>query len=157
MIITAPEYKENLHKMKKTKIFLAGGISGCEDWQAEVAEELDNRDKIVFNPRRNDFPSEPTQQEELEQVRWEIQHMDETNEILFWFSDATIQPITLFEFGKWLTWVQHIPPYCKPLYVGIHPNYPKRMNLHAQIALTRPDLHFVNSIRELLIQIDEEH
>ena len=66
-VVTAPN-KANLQPYEIC-CFLAGGITGCKDWQNEVIKELENFDKIsnrqldklvVFNPRRDVFPTGPT-------------------------------------------------------------------------------------------------
>ena len=50
------------------KIFLAGGISQCPNWQEEIVKKLinDNRLKkdvkiIIFNPRCKEIPEENSQ------------------------------------------------------------------------------------------------
>lgn len=151
MILKAPKYQET----EGPTIFLAGGITGCADWQAQMAVAMSNRGYTVFNPRRDDFPElMTTQEDELEQVRWEKYHMEKAHKIIFWFAEETVQPITLFEFGKWLNY--NSMGYRKPMVVGIHPNYPRRMNLHAQIALARPNLEIMNSLEGIRDKIDEE-
>jgi len=45
-------------------IFLAGGITGCPQWQSTVTNKLLSEDAsggVLYNPRRADFPmSDPT-------------------------------------------------------------------------------------------------
>ena len=66
-VVTAPD-KANLQPYEIC-CFLAGGITDCKDWQNEVIKELENFDKtsngqldklVLFNPRRDVFPNEPT-------------------------------------------------------------------------------------------------
>lgn len=66
-VVTAPD-KANLQPYEIC-CFLAGGITGCKDWQSEVIKELENFDKIsngqldklvLFNPRRDVFPDDLT-------------------------------------------------------------------------------------------------
>lgn len=40
---------------KDIKLFLAGGITGTEDWQSQVVELLKGSDLTLVNPRRKDF------------------------------------------------------------------------------------------------------
>ena len=65
-VVTAPD-KANLQPYEIC-CFLAGGITGCKDWQSKVIKKLESYDKInnglldklvVFNPRRDVFPDEP--------------------------------------------------------------------------------------------------
>jgi hypothetical protein len=60
-IITAPEPYEDADDIK---VFLAGGITGCENWQSEVLDiisrKLENNmyfpnNIVFFNPRREVF------------------------------------------------------------------------------------------------------
>ena len=37
-------------------IFCAGGITGCPDWQSQIAELLKPSSWIILNPRRANFP-----------------------------------------------------------------------------------------------------
>lgn len=42
-------------------LFLAGGITGCPDWQQELVQLLRDADLILLNPRRAHFPmADPT-------------------------------------------------------------------------------------------------
>jgi len=36
----------------KRSVFLAGGITGCEDWQDEIVEMLKDTNFVLLNPRR---------------------------------------------------------------------------------------------------------
>jgi hypothetical protein len=35
------------------------------------------------------------------QIAWEYHHLKQAEAIMFWFCKETIQPIVLFELGKW--------------------------------------------------------
>ena len=61
-VITAPEYYSP--KNNELCVFLAGGITNCDDWQQEVIyylkhipEEKTDR-LVVFNPRRTKWPKD---------------------------------------------------------------------------------------------------
>lgn len=160
MIVTAPERKGRFDYLGYAqKVFLAGGITGCEDWQKGIAEEISGYGCVVFNPRREFFPAGTNEKLEMEQVQWEHDHLEMAQEIIFWFSDQTIQPITLFELGKMLYMVDHVSNMqlrYKSIFVGIHPNYSRRMNLIAQISIARPKIVVVSSIEEILKQWNDE-
>lgn len=80
-------------------VFLAGGITGCPDWQAEARERIHDRmpEAVVINPRRSVF--DPSSDEAL-QVEWEHRHLHLVDVVLFWFPDASSdQPIAMYELG----------------------------------------------------------
>jgi len=161
MIINAPERKNSLDYLHYGQtIFLAGGITGVGDWQKYMAEEISQRGCVVFNPRRDFFPTGTDLALETEQVQWEHDHLVKAKEIIFWFAEETIQPITLFELGSILHMVNEVlndgQLRYKPIFVGIHPNYPRRMNLVAQLAIMRPELKIASSLEEILEQWDDE-
>ena len=121
-------------------VFLAGGITGCPDWQLDIRVKL--KDIIMFNPRRKDFPiGDPDAA--LEQIKWEHDYLRIANAILFWFPCETLCPIVLYELGAWSMMVT------KPIFVGVHPDYKRRQDVEIQTKLVRPDVSIVYSIQEL--------
>lgn len=106
--IKAPE-KEDRKIVSACNIFLAGGITGCRDWQQEVIDHLKYYEKIygyfgvvhVYNPRRNDFDIEDPNAA-IEQIRWEHEHLKKCNIFsVFFEASGSVQPISLYELGKW--------------------------------------------------------
>lgn len=94
-----------------TTIFLAGAIDMGEakDWQAEVVEYLeaktnDNFSVGVFNPRRDDWDSSWSQEignaQFFEQVTWELNHINNCDIAVVYFTKDSKAPITLMELGK---------------------------------------------------------
>jgi hypothetical protein len=57
-----------------SSLFLAGGITGCPDWQADLRAQLGDLPLALLNPRRA---------------------------ISFWFPAEALQPIALYELGAW--------------------------------------------------------
>ena len=59
------------HEMKvKNSVFLAGGITGCPDWQSDIVKMLSDTDLTLLNPRRADFPiGDPDAA--FDQIQWE--------------------------------------------------------------------------------------
>lgn len=114
-------------------IFLAGGISGCPDWQTEAAQRLSSG-VTVFNPRRDNFPiTDPAAAPE--QVDWEYDHLLMADVVLFWFPESVVaQPIALLEFGVWAL------RSTKPVAVGADPRYPRAFDVRHQASLYQPDL-----------------
>jgi hypothetical protein len=120
-------------------LFLAGGITGCPNWQAIVVEQLQDTPLTLFNPRRGQFPiHDPTASEV--QIRWEYDHLRKADAILFWFPWETLCPIVLYELGAWSM-------TNKPLFVGVHPHYQRHRDVQIQTALVRPDVAIVYSWR----------
>jgi hypothetical protein len=66
-----------------TSIFLAGGITNCENWQQKVSEVLLKETSFfVLNPRRANF--DRTKKEESEsQIRWEHFYLNRADKVFF--------------------------------------------------------------------------
>lgn len=142
-------YIEALENLERTpgykSLFLAGGITGCPDWQQEMKQLLSDTDLILFNPRRANFPiHDPNAANE--QITWEHKYLREADAIQFWFAKETIQPIVLYELGSWSM-------TDKPIFVGLHPEYPRRQDVEIQTSLVRPDIKIVYSLQDLSQQI----
>lgn len=125
------------------ELFLAGGITNVADWQETAVTALADCPGTLFNPRRVSYdhldPSLAT-----EQIEWEYTALDRADAILFWFADGgSPQPITLFELGSWAR-------TDKPLFVGVHPDYVRAIDVHTQLGLLRPGLHISDSLGDTL-------
>lgn len=152
--IEAPEK----HYTGEISIFLAGGITNCPDWQKEMVELLKDLDIVIFNPRRENFPiGEKTAA--YEQIEWEFEFLDRVDMILFWFSRGSLNPIVLFEYGKWLmnTRTKGLGIY-KPIFVGIDPEYERRADVEIQTNLENTYIgsRIVYSLKDLANQIKKE-
>lgn len=119
-------------------VFLAGGISRCPDWQAEVRHQLVNEDCVVLNPRRAEFDlTDPDG--ERDQVRWECEHrkLEHQTVMMFWFPKSeSDQPIALLELGAELA----KPGAGRRLVVGADPAYLRYGNLVEQCRNDRPEI-----------------
>jgi hypothetical protein len=137
-------------------VFLAGGITGCPDWQKEARAALEKHDGTgeplwpcaILNPRREDFPMHDPDAAE-EQITWEYQALRDADIILFWFCKETVQPIVLFELGA--TMERHYyqdeddeldtAPEKRwggdKLVIGIEPGYAREQDVRVQVALRR--------------------
>jgi hypothetical protein len=113
-------------------IFLAGGISGVRDWQRDAIELLRPAWPAIYNPRRAEFPT-GDDDAGAGQIRWEFDQLAAADAILFWFSFETVQPIVLYELGRWAA-------SDKPLAVGADPRYERRFDVVQQLHLARPGL-----------------
>lgn len=101
-IIEAP----NCDAIKFASVFLAGGITKCEDWQSEVIKRLEPHGITVFNPRRKRFDiSDAT--EELRQITWEFRKLEEMDIFSMYFCNSeSVQPICMYELGRYICRMQ---------------------------------------------------
>ena len=126
-------------------LFLAGGITGCPNWQKDVVSWLKKSDFTVFNPRREDFPiGNPGAAKE--QITWEHNHLRIAQRLLFWFPCETLCPIVLYELGAWSMTK-------KQIFVGVHPDYKRRQDVEIQTRLARPDVDIVYELEGLVAQV----
>lgn len=126
-------------------VFLAGGITGCPDWQAEAASMLAGLDIAVLNPRREDFPMhDPAAAEE--QIRWEFRALTGADVILFWFPDSgpIAQPVALYELGRYTA-------LRKRFVVGRDPNYVRRQDVDIQMLLAVPTMKVHDSLEDTVL------
>jgi hypothetical protein len=87
------------------KIFLAGSIEmgKAEDWQQKVITAVSDFEKVIYNPRRENWDSSWVQTIDnpkfKEQVDWELEGLEESDLIIMNFTPETMSPISLMEFG----------------------------------------------------------
>ena len=97
----------SLGNPKVSKIFLAGTIDNgnSKDWQQELINELGqieiecNTYFEVYNPRRKNWVKNPSKDLMEEQIKWEQDHLDESDLIIMVFSNKSQSPISLLELG----------------------------------------------------------
>jgi hypothetical protein len=135
----------NIYEENEDSIFLAGGITGCPDWQKEVIDNLGNSNLVLFSPRRKNFPIHDPSASDA-QIKWEHDYLRKASSILFWFPCETLCPIVLYELGAWSM-------TNKQLFVGVHPNYERRRDVEIQTKYVRPDINVVYSLDDLCKQI----
>jgi hypothetical protein len=129
-------------------LFLAGGITGTFDWQAEVTKRLARLPLVILNPRRRNFPIDDPAAAKG-QIAWEFRHLRRATAVLFWFPPETLCPIALFELGG-----RTMVP-AQPLFVGTHPTYARRADVEIQLRLARPEVRVVSDVAELACQVEE--
>ena len=126
-------------------LFFAGGITACFDWQSQLARDLADLPFTILNPRRRHFPmNDPTAA--AAQIAWEHRHLRKAGAVLFWFPSETLCPITLYELGAWSM-------SAKPLFIGTHPDYQRRLDVEIQTRLARPEVTVVSSLDDLAQQV----
>ena len=128
-------------------IFLAGGITGCPNWQKEMRGLLSETNLLLLNPRRDDFPIGDPDAASI-QITWEYNALRAAAAILFWFPCETICPIVLYELGAWSM-------TDKLMFVGVHPGYQRRQDVEIQTKLARPDIHITTSLNSLAGQVKQ--
>lgn len=126
-VIQAPE-PIGVIRESSVKLFLAGGISGCQNWQSkmiDILQKTPTSDMVIFNPRRDgDLAQEGD--EASRQIAWEQAAMCRSNVISFWFPKETLCPITLFELG-------YAVGLKKKMAVGIEPGYLREFDIRVQL------------------------
>jgi hypothetical protein len=148
-VVTAPDL---LVERDGISVFLAGGITGCPDWQSEVIEllreDINLRGSVgdnayVLNPRRPDFDVNNHTLSE-QQIRWEFEHINRADLMLFWFPAETLCPITLYELGRAVG-------SNKKVFIGIHPEYKRKFDLEVQCGLLTGGRNVISSTMEDLV------
>lgn len=104
MNVIYPPNKQSCFNGEST-VFLAGSIEmgAAVDWQKEVIDQLKDFPITFFNPRRPDWDSTWKQGQHEEpfrgQVMWELDNIDDSYIIFFYFDPNTKSPISLLELG----------------------------------------------------------
>jgi hypothetical protein len=147
IVIQAPNEIYSLENNNNVKIFLAGGITNCPDWQKEIIEKLKDFPCLtIYNPRRENFPiDDPTAAEQ--QITWEFNHLRDANIVIFWFSKGSLNPIVLYELGA------HGVFSDRPIFLGIDPEYERKQDVIIQTSLARPNQKICFSINEFVEEI----
>jgi len=149
LIIEAPNEVYSLENNGNVKMFLAGGITNCPDWQKEVLDQLkDIPNLTIYNPRRANFPiGDPNAAEQ--QITWEFNHLRDADIIIYWFSRGSLNPIVLFELGKWGLSSQ------RPILIGLDPEYERQQDVRIQTQLARPEITIFDSLDEIIDAVFE--
>lgn len=140
-IVTAPD--EHIITDYDVSCFLAGGITGCVDWQHEVIGELnkyDNKydleDLIIFNPRREYFNTKDLSATD-QQIAWEFIYLNKMDIFSVYFTKDTLQPIVLYELGRYIEVMKNTFPrdYHKRIIISIEPGYERTVDVILQTNL----------------------
>jgi len=92
-------------KAKSPRLFLAGSIEmgKAQDWQSIIENALESLPGTIYNPRRENW--DPSWAQDIknddfyEQVRWELQALEDSDVIVMYLESNTISPISLLELG----------------------------------------------------------
>ena len=123
-------------------VFLAGGMSWCEDWQAQMARDLRAEAGVLLSPRIN----KPPYPDREMQAWWEIRGRRQCGATVFYFPDTpkSVQPVTWYEMGA----------NCqsgKPTAVYVDAGHRRRLDIEERIAVNQPAAYIANSLAELTI------
>jgi len=135
---------ENTHNVK---LFLAGGITNCPDWQSVLIDDLKEISHLtIYNPRRKNFPiNDPSATES--QITWEFNHLRDCDIALFWFSRGSLNPIVLYELGLWGN------SNNRPMILGIDPQYERKADVIYQTSLARPEVDIFESLDDMSTEV----
>ena len=112
-IVTPIEIKETADGIDKevnnTKIsvFLAGTIDdgSSKNWQNEVISEINSNISLpyltIYNPRRDNWGENVTEEEQMKQIDWEQKYLKESDLIIMVLLDNSKSPISLMELGQY--------------------------------------------------------
>ena len=143
--VRAPVRVRNRHGLPT--LFMAGGITGTQDWQVDLLKMLEGEELMIFNPRRLNFDAS-NRDMELEQITWEHIHLVKADAISFWFPPETLCPITLFELGTVIG-----KNHSQKVFIGCHPDYKRLRDIEIQTKLRNPNIEVVQSLSELSEQV----
>jgi len=143
LIVEAVNEVYSVENNENVKLFLAGGISNCPDWQAVLIDDIKAIPNLtVYNPRRKNFPiGDPNAAEQ--QITWEFNHLRDADVVIFWFSKGSLNPIVLYELGMWGN------SNNRPMIVGIDEGYERKQDVEIQTRLSRPNIPIVYSLEEM--------
>ena len=121
----------------ETKIFLAGGISKCPNWQSEVLNNLQGLSVTVFNPRRPEIVLSDYDTSR-KQIAWEFDRLEEANFFTMYFCKSeSDQPICMYELGRNLVRFQNRFPvdWSWRIIVSVEEGYGRSNDVFLQTSL----------------------
>lgn len=108
IIVTAPEHR--YFPPRSLKVFLAGGIQKCVEWQQEVIKKFlaknpnprtEYKHLFLLNPRRADWLDKPG--EATRQIEWEFDMLERCDIFTMYFAGGeSVQPICMYELGRYI-------------------------------------------------------
>ena len=163
-ILTAP----NTNNAEYISVFLAGGITGCPDWQKEVIQELESEDISVYNPRQENFDV-ADKSASYKQIVWEYERLEKMDIFSIYFSGSdSLQPICMYELGRNIVRMQNRFPndWQKRIVISVEDGYKRAQDVIVQVELcsglhintsATPQLHaqkIINAKMEVEHEID---
>ena len=82
-------------------VFLAGTIDNGNsfNWQEDIINRCQDLDVTFYNPRRKQWTDNPLQSQLEYQIKWEQEHLDNSDIIIMCLLDDSKSPISLLELG----------------------------------------------------------
>lgn len=149
-VITAPEtltdeyFELNGILVPAIKLFLAGGITNCDNWQDKVIKYLDDHyadsteGLILYNPRRTDFPiHDPNASKK--QISWEFNALENCDIFSMYFcAGDSDQPICMYELGRNLVRMEQKfhDDTINRILVSVEDGYRRKQDVEIQTKLT---------------------
>lgn len=138
-IITAPSYESYDNDIK---VFLAGGITNCIDWQMDVLNNLDylnarSYNISIYNPRRKDFDVHNPNAAE-EQIAWEFENLNNMDIFSMYFANSeSVQPICFYELGRHLEKMKNRFPddYLDRIVITVNDSFSRKNDVITQCKL----------------------
>lgn len=142
-VITAPNRDGSVFSIS---VFIAGGITNCENWQEKVISELKFEDITVFNPRRSSFDITDKNASVI-QIAWEYDYLEQMDVFSMYFCNGeSDQPICMYELGRNILRMQNRFPndWEKRIVVSVESGYKRKQDVITQLSLCAKRL-FVES------------
>lgn len=151
--ITAPQ--NYYYKNSDIKVFLAGGITNCANWQQEVIDLLNNDESqlenlVILNPRRENFPiNDPCAA--FEQIEWEYKMLEQCDIFSMYFSAGeSDQPICMYELGRNILRMQMRFPsdWEKRIIISVEDGYKRKSDVFMQVGFATNDIIIASSMSD---------
>ena len=139
----------NPPKYRRFTVFTAGSIEmgDAVNWQPLMADLLRNLPITVCNPRKGHWDQSITQQAKdkyfKQQVKWELDALEQADVICFFFDTATKSPVSLLELGLWAG--------SDKVIVCCGDKYWKSGNVH--LTCERYDIPYVKNFEDLVREV----
>jgi hypothetical protein len=137
-IIIAP----NLDIPLFTSVFLAGGITNCKDWQADVIKCLEFEDITIFNPRQKKFDV-TDKNASYKQITWEFERLERMDIFSMYFCEGdSDQPICMYELGRNVIRMQNRFPvdWENRIIISVENGYKRKTDVLVQTELCAPKI-----------------
>lgn len=140
-VITAPEIYNGT--IDDVRVFLAGGITNCSNWQDEVIGHLIEFDVwdldklVIYNPRRKSFDiNDPS--EAVRQIEWEHRYLSQCDIFSMYFCNSeSDQPICMYELGSYSRMMKdkYMNKAVNHLVIGCEHGYKRTLDVQIQTKL----------------------
>jgi len=133
------------HEPGEPSLFLGGTLDALNPWQPYVVDCLKDTNITIVDPQA---PGKFLYEHYRFSV-WVQSHLQEATGALFWFYGSLPAVKATYQLGM-------VSATRKPLFVGIHGNYPWRTEISNQLHLTRPGIRTAYFLDELMATVDLE-